>query len=343
MRRVFFIFLFAGFNITAFNQVIEGTVFEIGTDSVISSATIYFDGAFVGTLADKNGNFRLDITKYASMPLTVSSIGYYSVTLTNYRTDKPLKIYLTPKMYEMNEVVISSKPLFRERKAYLKLFKDEFLGTTYNAQNCEIINENDITFNYDSSRDTLRAFASNPLIIINRALGYKITYYLDKFEYDRRSRSFMFVGNLIFNEDLISNKTDKNLSALLYEKRRYNTYLGSRMHFFRALWEKDLADEGFSVRNSDEKFLHYKDIVREEDIRQPDSLNRYIKYIIHSGNLRINYNDELTTMIILKPKVVFNKDGHFDNTAVTWEGEMIKKRIGDMLPDVYIESYNGNR
>lgn len=343
MRRVFFIFLFAGFNIAAFSQVIEGTVFEIGTDSVISSATIYFDGAFVGTLADKNGNFRLDITKYASMPLTVSSIGYYSVTLTNYRTDKPLKIYLTPKMYEMNEVVISSKPLFRERKAFLKLFKDEFLGTTYNAQNCEIINENDITFNYDSSQDTLRAFATNPLIINNRALGYKITYYLDKFEYYRRSSSFIFIGNLIFNEDMIRDKTNKNMSSMMYEKRRYSTYLGSRMHFFRAIWKDDLADEGFSVRNSDEKFLHYKDIVRQEDISRPYSPDRDIKHIVYSGDVKIYYNGELTTMIFLKPRVYFNKDGKYDNLAITWEGEMIKKRIGDQLPDVYTESYNSNR
>ena len=343
MKKVFFTFLLAGFNVVAFNQVIEGTVFEIGTDSVISSATIYFDGAFVGTLADKNGNFRLDITKYASMPLTVSSIGYYSVTLTNYRTDKPLKIYLTPKMYEMNEVVISSKPLFRERKAYLKLFKDELLGTTYNAQNCEIINENDISFNYDSCQDTLRAFATNPLIINNRALGYKITYYLDKFEYYRRSRSFMFVGNLIFNEDLISNKTDKNLSALLYEKRRYSTYLGSRMHFFRALWKDGMTEAGFSIRNSDDGYLSYTDIVRQEDIRRPDSPDRDIKHIIYSGDLKIYYNGELSTMIFLKPRVYFNKDGKYDNMVITWEGEMIKKRIGDMLPDVYNESYNSNR
>lgn len=342
MQKVFFIFLFAGFNIVAFNQVIEGTVYEIGTDSVISTAAVYFDGAFVGTLADKNGNFRLDITKYASMPLIVSSIGYYSVTLTNYPTNKSLKIYLTPKMFEMNEVVISSKPLIRERKAYLKLFKDEFLGTTYNAQNCDIINENDITFNYESCKDTLRAFASNPLIINNRALGYKITYYLDKFQYYRQSRSFIFIGNLIFNEDLIKDKTDKNLSALLYERRRNSTYPGSRMHFFRALWKDDLADEGFSVRNSDEKFLHYKDIVRQEDIRRTDSPDRDIQYVIYSGDLKIYYSGELTTMIFLKHRVYFNKDGRYDNMAITWEGEMIKKRIGDMLPDVYIESYNSD-
>jgi len=342
MKKIFFLFLFAAINVVAFNQVIEGTVLKIGTDSVIYSATIYFDGAFVGTLSDKNGNFRLDISKYASMPLTVSSIGYYSVTLTNYPTDKPLKIYLTPKVYELNEVVISSKPHFRKRNEYLKVFKDEFLGTTYNAHNCDIINENDITFNYGSCQDTLRAFATNPIIINNMALGYKMTYYLDKFEYYRRSRSFLFTGNLIFNEDLIRDKTDNNLSALSYKKRRHSTYLGSRMHFFRALWEDGLTDAGFTIKNSDDDFLSYKDIVRQEDSHRQDSLNRYIKYIIRSENLRIFYTG-VTTMIFFKPRLYFNKDGQFDNTAVTWEGEMLIKRIGDMLPYEYIDSGNISR
>jgi hypothetical protein len=115
------------------------------------------------------------------------------------------------------------------------------------------------------------------------------------------------------------------------------------MHFFRALWKDDMTEAGFSIRNSDDDYLGYKDIVRQEDIRRPDSPNKDIKHIVCSGNMKIYYNDKLTTMIFLKPRVYFNKDGKYDNMAITWEGEMIKMRIGDMLPDVYIESYNSNR
>ena len=72
----------------------------------------------------------------------------------------------------MNDVVINGKSLARERERNLNLFREAFLGTTANAEECEIINENDITFNYDSDRDTLKAFASKPIIINNMALGY---------------------------------------------------------------------------------------------------------------------------------------------------------------------------
>jgi hypothetical protein len=67
---------------------------------------------------------------------------------------------MTPKVYEFSEVVINAKSHVRERKMNLRVFKDEFLGTTSNAMKCDIMNENEITFNYDSDRDTLKAFAS---------------------------------------------------------------------------------------------------------------------------------------------------------------------------------------
>ena len=114
----------------AYCQVINGTIIDSKTDSTICFATIYFNGTFVGTSSDINGNFKLDISKNASMTLTVSSIGYYSVTLSDFLTDKPLIIYLEPKVFEINDVFVSAKSLARKRKVNLRLFKNEFLGKT---------------------------------------------------------------------------------------------------------------------------------------------------------------------------------------------------------------------
>jgi hypothetical protein len=342
MRRFFFIILFAGFNTVAYNQIIKGTILENGTKSPISTAAIYYAGTFVGTLSDKSGNFELDISNNPLMPLTISSIGYYSVILNDYSTDNPLIIYLIPKLYELKEVVISSKPLFRKRKEYLKLFKDVFLGTTYNARNCEIINENDITFNYDACQDTLKAISSKPILIDNRALGYKIRYYLDKFEYYKKDGTFFFKGNIIFIEDLKDEKTDKKLSERLYEKRRKNTYLGSRMHFFRALWSDDLESAGFLIKSSVDKYLHTKDIVIQEDSQSMDSPNEQLRYLKYPENLQIYYTS-WSNIIFLNPIVNFNKNGRYDDLGIHWEGEMSVKRIGDLLPFEYNESGNKNR
>jgi hypothetical protein len=330
MKKIILIFLFTNFYIVAYNQVIKGTILENKTRNPIL-ATVYFNGTFVGTQSDLDGNFELDISKNTSMPLTISSIGYYSVTLTSFSTNKPLIIYLTPKVYEVKEVVISSKSLVMKRRANLNLFKNVFLGTTANARNCKIINENDITFNYDSDRDTLKAFASNPLLIINRALGYKITYYLDRFEYSKRDRSMLFTGTLIFNEDLANEETNTRL----YERRRKNAYLGSRMHFFRALWANKLTSTGFILKNSVGNSLFYKDIVEESN---PDSQNNYIKFLKSNEKLSILYYTKLSYIVFDKGKVDFDKDGFFDKTglSISWEGEMMDQRVGDMLPYTYV-------
>ena len=329
MKKFISLFLFVNFYIVAYNQVIKGTIFDMETKSSIPFATVYFNGTFVGTTSDQDGNFELDITKYASRPITISAVGYYSYTLSDYSDSEPQIIYLTPKVYEIKEVSVSVKSLARERKANLKLFKNEFLGTTSNAWKCEIVNEEDITFNYGSDDDTLKTFASKPILINNNALGYNITYHLDKFEYYKKSNIIFFTGNIIFNKDLTTEETDKQF----YESRRKNAFLGSRMHFFRALWQDDLKSTGFTIKDSADKKLNSKDIVIQED-----SCKKFLKY---SENLDIyyhfpdRYEDFSSEIIFLKDQVLFEQDGFFDPSGIRWQGQMAEKRIADWLPYEY--------
>src|SRR3989339_1386537 len=156
MKRIVFVFLLISYGLTAYNQVIKGTVLEKETKEKIVFAAVYFDGSFVGTPSDMNGNFVLDITGNTNKPLTISALGYYSVTLTDFSTGIPLIIYLTPKVFEVKEVVINAKA----RMKNLKMFKENFLGTSENALRCEIMNEDDITLIFEN--DTLKAFAAKP-------------------------------------------------------------------------------------------------------------------------------------------------------------------------------------
>jgi hypothetical protein len=330
MRKIILFLLLINFCPFGYSQIIRGTILDKSDNSKIYSASIYLNGTFIGTLSDSNGNFELDISKNASMPLTISYIGYYSVTLTGFSTDKPLIIYLTPKVYEMNEVVISSKSLARKRRANLNIFKTVFLGTTANAQKCEIQNENDITFNYDSDRDTLKAFASKPILINNKALGYKITYYLDRFEYYKKDSSMLITGSQIFNEDFAIEESHKQL----YERRRKNAYLGSRMHFFRALWANDLISAGFEIKDPTGKNLNYNDLVEDSHTDSPGNHTKVLKY---TEKLSIRYYTKISKLVFLKEKVYFDKDGRFDQSgrSVSWEGEMMGQRVGDMLPYTY--------
>ncbi|MDE5418668.1 carboxypeptidase-like regulatory domain-containing protein [Labilibaculum sp. DW002] len=331
MKKLLLLLLLVGFHFVSYNQVIiKGTIFEKKTNEKVCFATIYFNGTFVGTSSDKNGDFSLNIPHNTCMPLTISAIGYYSVTLPKFDVDKPIIVHLKPKAYKMRELKVFDKSLVSQRKANLKVFKRIFLGRTVNAMHCEITNEQDISFNYGSDRDTLKAFASKPILISNSALGYKITYSLNKFEYYRKSASFTFHGNIFFNEDMACNAADKQM----YKSKRESTYLGSRMHFLRALWANDLLSAGFSLRNLTNDNLKSQDVIIQEacNLSSADRSNK--KYLTYPTNLTVMYQSNSSEIILRKPKVFFNEVG-FVELDISWEGEMVTRRMGDMLPYEY--------
>jgi hypothetical protein len=323
MRKIILLFLLISFTQLGYSQIIKGRILDQYTDSTINFASVYFNGTFVGTSTNKNGSFDLDVSKYRSMPLTISALGYYSVSITNFSGDNVLSIYLTPKVFELNEVVVSAKGYAQARRENIRLFKQQFLGKTFNALKCEITNINDIILIYDSTYQTLKAFSSKPILIDNNALGYKITYYLDKFEYNETNQSLIQIGNYIFMENLT---TDKKQNERI-EKRRRSTYLGSRMHFFRALWEKELNSNGFEILNSQGTPAMYLVMPR-------DSITKYIKY---RGDLVLNYFQKSNGSVIsfTKDIVYFDKQGYFDPLGISWTGEMARQRIADLLPYEY--------
>jgi hypothetical protein len=325
MKKLIFLFVFINLHLVVFNQIIKGTVYEQKTHQAIIAASVYFNGTYVGTLTDNNGNFELDVSNNKQMSLTISALGYYSVEVTNtvYLTGNPVLVYLTPKMFELKEVVINAKAIDRNRNNYMKMFKNEFLGTTDNGKMCEIINEDDITFSYES--DTLKVYASKPLMINNKGLGYKMTYYLDNFAMCKKSETFSYKGNVRFDQDLATEKNQKQY----FERRRKYAYRASRSNFFRALWANDIKSTGFVIRNLGYENLNYSDVVGVGD-----SLKKYLSY---KEDIAICYYSKFPSswITLLKDKVFFDQNGFFDAAGIYWEGQMSIQRIGDLLPYEY--------
>ena len=325
-KSIVLISILSLFSLTAYNQVVKGIVLDQNTRNPIDYALVYIDGTFIGTHADRNGNFELNISK-SSMPLTVSSLGYYSSTLTGFSGDTLIQVYLRPKVFELNEVVISDKANPKVRKANLKLFREAFLGATANARDCKITNENDIILMSNPKNDTLKAFSSKPIQIDNKALGYKVSYYLDNFKYDKKYNSFSFRGNIIFNEDLKTSAAQKRR----FERRRKSTYLGSRMHFFRSLWENKLDSAGFKVMNRPDNVISPDKFVIKSDSIETVNTRKYLAY---PHPLQIVYKKMTAkTIIDINEKgVYFDKNGYFDPVEITWEGEMAKKTCWRLAP-----------
>jgi hypothetical protein len=330
MKKIFSFLLLFNLSTIGYSQVIKGTILDQNTNSIITFASVYFNGTFVGTHTDQNGYFELDVSRNLSMPLTISALGYYSVTLTDFTTNKPYRIYLAPKVYELKEVVITAKTYSIERKTNFNIFKKEFLGGTMNALFCHITNEDDIILTYNPVTDTLKAFSLNPILISNKALGYNLIYYLDKFEYCWSRAYVLIKGNCIFKEDSANNNSQQRK----FERRRESAFLGSRMHFFRALWGNYLDSAGFTVRDSANAKMSI-----EKFIIQTDSIagSGHLKYLKYNGTLFLAYHTKLpkSRIVMMKEYIFFDKDGFFDPLGIYWGGEMARQRIGDLLPLEY--------
>lgn len=325
MKKILLISFLVNIHFIAYNQVITGKILDKETRNPILSAAVYFNGTSAGTLSDAEGSFRLDVSKFRSMPLSVSAVGYYSVTLPKFTASEPNIIYLNPRTFELDEVVVNDKSHARERKNNLIIFRDIFLGTTENSYLCKISNENDLRFKYSSEKDTLIAYSIKPLLIDNKALGYKITYYLDKFEFNINDSIFLINGEVIFREY----PTASNSKVNSFDRKRKSAYLGSRMHFLRTLWFNELDSAGYKLLNSANDTMGYKNLVREYDLHS--------KYLRYHGRLGIYYHPagEESLMIFLKDSILFDPNGFFEPHGIRWEGEMAKQRIGDMLPYDY--------
>jgi hypothetical protein len=221
---------------------------------------------------------------------------------------------------------VNDKSHAKERRENLRTFRNVFLGSTGNAVHCVITNEDDIRFKYNTYKDTLKAIAIKPILIDNQALGYKITYYLDNFEYYKTDSSFLFIGKIIFRDY----STNKGTKTIIFERKRKTTYFGSRMHFFRALWSNDLDSAGFKVMNSTYDILAYKCIVT-----QTESHSKYLKY---HGELGICYKtvNPTSQIIFLKDSILFDPNGYFEPNRISWLGEMAQQRIADQLPLEYL-------
>lgn len=92
----------------------------------------------------------------------------------------------------------------------------------------------------------MKAFSLNPILIDNSYLAYKVTYYLDQFVLTKKDNFLAYIGSVLFKDYMGS----KNERIQKYEKRRSKTYLGSKMHLLRSLWNNNLDASGFIVTDT---------------------------------------------------------------------------------------------
>jgi hypothetical protein len=116
--------------------------------------------------------------------------------------------------------------------------------------------------------------------------------------------------------------------------KREIAYFGSRMHFFRELWNNNLEESGFEIKDSANSKLDFDKLLISTDSLITGTYKKYLKY---TGSLYISfYTKAPESILIMKNEYVnFDKNGYYEHLKISWYGEMSKQRIADMLPYEY--------
>jgi hypothetical protein len=333
-------------------QVVKGIIVDASTGNPIRSASIYLDGLSKGTTSNAQGEFAL-YTNEAKKALIVSSLGYKADTIDNYN-GKTLTVKLSPRAQMLREVVIGDK----SREKYMKIFLTQFIGSR--NKDCIIINPEVINFTYHKETQTLKAKVSQPLIIQNKKLGYKITYFLSAFSHSLRgtldSIETSYKGNYVFAEDTLELTADEIKEIL---KARDKAYYGSRMHFIRSVWAKELEKNKFQYQHNNlldnrlsRKFASTLFVVNNIRANNEQLLyNTYLKgeeYFSYRPIMSIAYNmgfephnrgnwSEVTFQsgeitFRRKPDDVPLNPTSYNESNLIWSGKMAQQRIRELLP-----------
>ena len=212
------------------NVMIHGRVLDKATGLPLDFVNVFIAYSTFGDATNKNGEFIIPHVPLGTFELVVSMIGYAvlkrEISVVG-PVDEPLILKLTPQPYQAPEILVSAADMKKWRKN-LKKFSKIFFSTTQNASECKILNPLVLDF-ANKKRGVLTATANEPLIIENRALGYKLSYILEEFE---ASRVQILYAGLPRFELLTPESPDEEKK---WKRNRARAYRGSLRHFLTTL------------------------------------------------------------------------------------------------------------
>lgn len=366
MLRIILSLLILFFTQDLFSQFyIKGKVVDGETQQPLKGASVYINNSTKGTITDNNGEFQLGPFEPGRYEVVASFVGYEPLLYTaEVRTSNfRINFQLDRKGTLLSAVLVLPDAL---RKKYLQILQQNILGFTNAAEHCRIRNLDEVEFIAGENKDEIKAYTEHELVIDNPELGYTIYFQLVDFYYNKSNSSTYFFGYTRFVD---KEKDDLKKKFL---RRRKLAYIGSTMHFFRSLVNKQLAKEGFSVtqvvmndrkkdssqiNNTNQKIAIATKTTEDSMIRiYPDSLYQVYELRVGDG-WRINYNGntELKNQILRKslggfqPPLVtacglrlkespalLNEKGLLLTPMRLWfDGIWVYERLANMLPEDY--------
>ncbi|MFL5811753.1 MAG: carboxypeptidase-like regulatory domain-containing protein [Flavisolibacter sp.] len=353
MKKPIFFVLFIFTGIFCFCQfTITGKVVDAESKEVLPGASVFAQNTTRGTITDKDGVFHLYLDK-GGYDLIVSFTGYDSKTITVQGGTEELMIEMKKADNSMSEIIIkSSNEVPDGWEKYGQFFVQHFIGATPFADSCVLQNPEALRFLYFKRNDRLKVLASEPLQIMNRALGYKLRYELDSFVYYMKTDINSYRGRCLYSE--IDSSTIEEQTA--WKANRKKAYYGSRLHFLRSYYDSSLKQEGFTVdllsatranrfdrlwNPYDTTYYFYNDSTNDAELWFP--VKASITYnkkapersYLEQYKLPLNVNIQISYVDLLDGIVIKPNGYFFDQKSWVNQGYWSWKNLADQLPYDY--------
>lgn len=339
-------------------EIISGFVYD-DEQKPLEGAYVYLDGTTVSASTNQKGYFRIQTPTKYNAPLMVSFVGFETLRVDDpfqYK-GKNVKLVLRVEATELDELVISNKPLFT-RKQMLKVFREQFLGRSKGGRNSRIENEDDIYLTYDEQNHILKAKCRTPIRVANRHLEYKLLYNLVSFEVKYNTNTLdeaylnqsFYAGTSSFTDVSVQNAADK---------KRKQAYLGSVTHLMHTIKDNDWERQKFtlymgSIPVQPGDYLKISDTlglkkVTLNTVAIEETLPKAGTLLLSKGSVKprfttVTFNllrqmDTSTQSGINFQADVFYIDNNglfFPIDALLFRGYMGSLKVGDLLPVDYV-------
>ena len=207
----------------------------------LPGVSVYLSGTTRGAAADAAGRYRISAVAPGSYRLVGSMVGYQAQAV-------PVRVApgaavqadlrLTPVVETLGAVQVEARADRRWQRR-LARFERVLLGESDNAEQTRVLNPE--VLELTSSWGTLRATAGAPLVIENRALGYRLSYDLHAFS--ASASTARYDGDEVFEEMTPASEAE----ATRWAAARRRAYRGSLPHLLRSLIAGVSRAEGFSL------------------------------------------------------------------------------------------------
>ena len=218
---------------------LSGTVTD-STGAAIPEANVFIASSMVGTTTDSDGQYMIQGVPLGTLRLVVSRVGFEPQHEDLFVREARMYVrdfQLREKIYELGTLTVTADN--RRWQRQLERFTRLFIGESPNAQQTTILNPEVLDFSGRGGE--FRAQASEPLIIENKALGYKLTYFLN--EFIAEPTSWRWDGEPLF-EPLEASSAEESAR---WSAKRDTAFYGSFRHFLLAVLNNRVDEQGFKM------------------------------------------------------------------------------------------------